>query len=260
VDLGLKHKVALITGGTHGIGRAIALDLAAEGCRVCVCSRSQPRIDATLAELRSAGATALGLPCDAMDPAAVQAAFRRASAHFGAVQILINNVGGGGRWGLDSIEDTAETVWTEVYAKNALAAIRFTRLALPGMRAAGWGRVITISSIYGKEGGGRPWFNMAKAAEISLMKSLALRADLVRDGITFNTVAPGEIMIADTGAAQAQAEQPEEFKRRLAAEFPLGRMGRPEEVSSLVAFLCSPRASLINGACIVADGGQTRSF
>jgi 3-oxoacyl-[acyl-carrier protein] reductase len=260
MELGIRGRVALVTGGTHGIGRAIALGLAAEGCRVAVCSRSEERIAATTAELRAAGADAFGVKCDVLNPADISATHTAIEAHFGPVEILVNNVGGGGRWGRDSVEETEEQVWMEVYNKNAFAAVRFTRLALPGMRRGRWGRVVTISSIYGKEGGGRPWFNMAKAAEISLMKSLALRPDLVRDGVTFNTVAPGSIMIEGTGWEAEQHNDPESWKRKLNEQFPLGRLGEPTEIADLVVFLCSRRSSLINGACVVADGGETRSF
>ncbi len=260
MELGLKDKVALVTGGTHGIGRAVALTLAGEGARICVCSRSAERVQSMVAELETRAVPALGYQCDVLNDADIDATICAVEARFGTLHILVNNVGGGGRWGTDSIEDTDDKVWAEVHQKNAGAAARFTKLALPMMRAANWGRVVTISSIYGKEGGGRPWFNMAKAAQISLMKSLALRGDLVRQGITFNTVAPGGIMIEDTGFDREMQADPAGFSRRIDADYPLGRLGTPEEVASLVVFLCSERASLINGACIVADGGQSKSF
>ena len=139
-------------------------------------------------------------------------------------------------------------MWTDVYNKNAMAAMRFTKLVIPFMRKQKWGRVVTISSIYGKEGGGRPWFNMAKSAEISLMKSLSMDKRLVRDGITFNTVCPGHISVE----GKTDEDNVEDF--------PLGRMGSPEEVANVVAFLCSEKTSLVNGACVVVDGGESRSF
>ena len=129
-----------------------------------------------------------------------------------------------------------------------MAAMRFTKLVIPFMRKQKWGRVVTISSIYGKEGGGRPWFNMAKSAEISLMKSLSMDKRLVRDGITFNTVCPGHISVE----GKTDEDNVEDF--------PLGRMGSPEEVANVVAFLCSEKTSLVNGACVVVDGGESRSF
>ena len=164
---------------------------------------------------------------------------------WGELHILINNVGGGGRWGKESVEETELLVWSEVYEKNAMAAVRFTRRALPHMRRNKWGRVVTITSIYGgKEGGGRPWFTMAKAAETGLMKSLSAMTYLVREGITFNSVAPGGIAIAGTGFDDEQRRDPAAFERMIDAEYPLGRLGTPEEVAAVVTFLCSAEASL----------------
>jgi 3-oxoacyl-[acyl-carrier protein] reductase len=128
------------------------------------------------------------------------------------------------------------------------------------MRKQKWGRVITISSIQGREGGGRPWYNMAKSAEISLMKTLALNPELSRYGITFNSVAPGAIIFADNEWDIFSKENPDEFQKRLDLGHPIGRLGTPDEVASLVAFLASEKASLINGASIPVDGAQGRSF
>jgi len=178
----------------------------------------------------------------------------------GGVDILINNVGGGGRWGSAVIEDSPPEVWDQVYQKNAGAAAAFTRWAIPSMRRAKWGRVVTVASIYGREGGGRPWFVAAKAAQIAVMKTLAKTPYLTRDGLTFNTVAPGSIMIENTGWAEERDRDPDAFDARLAAEFPLGRLGTPEEVAAVVLFLCSTQASLVNGACITVDGGESAAF
>ena len=179
-------------------------------------------------------------------------------ASWGTLHILINNVGGGGRWGKPSVEETPEDVWIDVYNKNAMAAIRFTTLALPFMRKQRWGRVITISSISGREGGARPWYTVAKSAEISLMKALAVDHALVRDGITFNSVAPGSIMIPDTGWERERNENPVAFQQMLDARYPLGRLGTPEEVAHVVAFLCSEKASFVNGASVTVDGAESR--
>lgn len=180
---------------------------------------------------------------------------------WGTLHILINNVGGGGRWGKENVEETELRVWEEVYEKNAMAAIRFTRRALPLMRKNKWGRVVTITSIYGgKEGSGRPWFVAAKAAETGFMKALSTTSYLVRDGITFNCVAPGGIYIEGTGFEDEKRRDPAAFDRMVDQEYPLGRLGTPEEVASVVAFLCSEQASLVNGANITVDGGQSTSL
>jgi len=147
-----------------------------------------------------------------------------------------------------------------VYATNALAAVRFTMLAIPHMRQQRWGRVVTIASIQGREGGGRPWYNMAKSAEISLMKTLALNHDLARDGITFNSVAPGRVIFEGNEWDEFRKEDPQRFEQTLQRRLPLGRAGTTDEVAAVVAFICSEKAGLVNGACICVDGGESYSF
>ncbi len=131
---------------------------------------------------------------------------------------------------------------------------------IPNMLEKGWGRVVNITSIYGKQAGGRPWFNIAKAAEMALMKNMSLKGEYVRNGITFNTVAPGSIYIEGTGWEAEKENDPEAFSRKLKKDFPMGRMGTPAEVASVVAFLCSEEASFVNGACISVDGGESVSY
>ncbi len=260
MDLELKGKFALVTGGSHGIGFATAQALADEGCNVAICARSEGRLHEAVADLEARGVSALGIQGDVMVAADIERVVNTVTDAWGTVHILVNNVGGGGRWGNRVIEDTPEDVWADVYSKNAMAAVRFTRLVIPYMRKQKWGRVVTVASIFGREGGGRPWFNMAKSAEISLMKSLAMTKDLVRDGITFNTIAPGHIYIPGTGIEDERTDDDEAFVRRLDTEFPMGRMGTPEEVASVIAFACSTNASLLSGTSIPVDGGESRSF
>ena len=203
----LKGKKVLVTGGSRGIGASIALELSKEGCLVDICSRTK------------------GIIIDVLD-----GDFSKVDGEY---DILINNVGGGGRWGTENYEEFQE--WEDVYEKNAGAARKLTMKCLPYMRKNNWGRVVTISSIFGKEAGGRPWFNMAKAAEISLMKNLAGRYK----GITFNTIAPGYV---DIGNNEYHGDC------------------KPEDVAWLVVFLCSEKAKHINGSCITVDDGKSRSF
>ena len=260
MDLGLRGKYALVTGGSHGIGLATATALAEEGCHVAICARDQERISKAVSDLRAKGVKAIGVSADVLIPSDIEKVTKTIADAWGRIDILINNVGGGGRWGSPVIEETAEDVWVDVYTKNAMAAIRFTRWAIPFMRQQKWGRVVTVASRHGYEGGGRPWFNMAKSAEISLMKTLGMTPYLVRDGITFNTVAPGGIMIPDTGWEREMEEDPEGHRRKMDLEFPLGRLGLPEEVACVIAFLCSEKASLVNGATVAVDGSESRSF
>jgi 3-oxoacyl-[acyl-carrier protein] reductase len=260
MDFGLTGKYALVTGGSHGIGLSIALALAKESCNVAICARNKERVEDTVKEIKTRGVQAIGVSADVMIVEDIDKVIKTIINSWGTIHILINNVGGGGRWGSENIEETSEQVWLDVYNKNALAAIRFTMRAIPFMRKQKWGRVVTIASIYGREGGGRPWFNMAKSAEISLMKTLAMNPAIDRDGITFNSVAPGAIMIPGTGWEEEQRQNPQKFKKMVKNQFPLGRLGSPEEVANVVVFLCSEKASLVNGACIPVDGAEGKSF
>jgi len=260
MELGLKGKYALVTGGSHGIGRAISLALADEGCNIAICARNKERVEKTVEEIKNKGVEGIGICADAMILSDIENIFKLVMGRWNTVHILVNNVGGGGRWGKEIVEETPEQVWSDVYNKNALAAIRFTMRAIPHMRKQKWGRVVTVSSIVGRESGGRPWYSMAKAAEIGLMKTLAANPSLSRDGLTFNTIAPGAIMIPDTGWDDERKKNPEEFTKMADRNFPLGRPGTPEEVAGLAVFICSGRASLLNGATIPIDGGEGRSY
>jgi len=266
LELGLKGKNALVTGGSHGIGRSIALALANEGCKVAICARDSERLgyegklEETAAEIKARGVDALGIRADVLTPGDIDRVMDAVIGRWGTIHILVNNVGGGGRWGSPVVEETDERVWLEVYDKNALAAVRFTMRAIPYMRKQRWGRIVTITSSYGREGGGRPWFNMAKTAQTSLMKNLSLNRDLARDGITFNSVAPGAILIPDTGWELEKEQNPGQFEKMIDENFPMGRLGTPEEVASVVVFVCSEGASLLTGAAIPVDGGESKSF
>ncbi|MEK6645369.1 MAG: SDR family oxidoreductase [Candidatus Firestonebacteria bacterium] len=259
MDLKIKGKYALVTGGTHGIGLSIALALADEGCNVAVCSRDSERVKKTVSELKAKGVDCIGIQADVMIESDIKKVMKTVTAKWGTIHILINNVGGGGRWGSEIVEETKEEVWLEVYNKNALSSIRFTTLAIPFMRRQKWGRVVTITSIFGREGGGRPWFSMAKTAQTSLMKALAIKHYLAEDGITFNSVAPGAIMIPDTGWEKLEKENPKELKEFIDKELPLGRLGTPDEIANVVVFMCSEKASLLNGTSVPVDGGQSKS-
>jgi 3-oxoacyl-[acyl-carrier protein] reductase len=260
MDLGLKGKYALVTGGSYGIGRSIALALAEEGCNVAICARNKEQIEETVIELKARGIQSIGIPADVMIPADIERVMKTVIDSWGTIHILVNNVGGGGRWGSAIVEETSEDVWLDVYNKNVLAAIRFTMKAIPFMRRQKWGRVVTITSIQGREGGGRPWYNMAKSAEISLMKTLAMNRQLSKYSITFNSIAPGAIIFTGNEWDILRKENPKEFERMIDWKHPLGRLGTPEEVANVVVFLCSEKASLVNGASIPVDGGESKSF
>jgi 3-oxoacyl-[acyl-carrier protein] reductase len=260
VDLGIKGKYAVVTGGSHGIGLSIALALAEEGCNVAICARGEDRLEDAKKAIIAKNVDCIAIKANVLIPEDIQKVLQTVIDRWGTVDILINNAGGGGRWGSDDILMTPEDVWKDVYDKNVSAAVRFTVLALPHMKKRKWGRVITISSIHGRQAGGRPWFNIAKCAETVLMKNLAMKPEFVRYGITFNSIAPGCILIPDTGWHKEQAADPERFEDMLDREFPLGRMGTSEEVAHVVVFACSKQAAFLNGASIVVDGGESRVF
>ncbi len=261
MDLGLHGKQALITGGSQGIGLAVAHALAAEGCHVALCGRSSERLAAAARALAGhAGVEVVPLPCDVLSAAAIDGCVAQLLARWDGVDILVNNVGGNSA-GPAAPDEAGDRLWVEVYERNALAAVRFTTALLPSMRRRQWGRVVTVTSRLGREGGGgTPWYNMAKAAQTSLMKSLAMNPELARAGITFNSVAPGAVLTPDGEWAGRRQRDPDGFARRVDEKCPLGRLGTPEEVADVVVFLCSVRAGLVNGAAIAVDGAESRSF
>ncbi len=255
MDLGLSGKVALVTGGSRGIGRSIALALAAEGCNVAITARGRERLEQTVREIEAAGAEAAGFVLDMADePASAQAVEQTVEA-LGRLDILVNNVGGstgGGTFGEATDDD-----WAATLDVNLWPAIRASRAALPHMRAQGAGRIIHITSIYGREQGGPPTYNAAKSAMNSLSKTMA--RELAPEGITVNAVAPGSIIFPGGGWEQRVQADPEGMAEFLRQDFPMGRFGHPEEVAAVVTFLASEQASLVTGACLNVDGGQTRA-
>lgn len=256
LNLGLEGKRALITGSSHGIGLSIARSLASEGVSVALMARDRTRLEEAASDLRETGADVIAFSADALNLAEVNSVWNQICSVWDGVDILINNVGGGGRWGEENILDTRPEVWTEVYQKNTGVAIELVRLALPKMVEKDWGRVLTITSIYGELIGGRPWFNIAKFSQNILMRNLGHRKELARANVTFNSVAPGAIYIPETGWEEMQYTDPDGYAR-FVESLPLGRLGTPEEVADVVLFLVSARASLVNGSSIVVDGAES---
>lgn len=256
MDLGLTGKVAIVTGASRGIGRAIALGLAAEGAKVVLCARGREALEAALADARAAGAGPhLAVAADVTTGAGVEAVVSRAVEELGGVDVLVNNVGGSAARTWDAAD---EADWRQIMERNFFTAVRMSRRVVPELRRRGGGAIVMIASIWGREAGGGPSYNAAKAAEISLAKSMA--RDLARDGIRVNTVAPGSIWFPGGGWDRRQQADPQGIAEFLAREFPFGRFGRPEEVADAVVYLCSPRAGWISGACLPVDGCQGRAF
>lgn len=258
MDLGLAGQVAIVTGGSKGLGLASAEALVAEGARVVICGRTQATLDAAARHLAARAATVdhvLAVQADVSKADDLQRLVETTVARFGGVDVLVNNVAlarGG------DIVTTTDADWQEAFDQTLFPAIRATRLVVPSMRARGGGAVIIISSIFGREAGGRMTYNAVKAAEISLGKSLAQQ--LATDNIRVNSVSPGSISFAGGSWFKRQQSDPEGIAKFIAAELPFGRFGRAEEVGDVVAFLASARASWVSGTSVVVDGCQSRSF
>jgi 3-oxoacyl-[acyl-carrier protein] reductase len=255
MDLALAGQHAVVTGSSRGIGRAIAFALAAEGCRVTLSARGAEALAAAVDALRARGHSAAGISCDVTTVAGVQALVDGARRAHGPVDILVNNVGGSGARDFNSADDAD---LASVLDRNLWPAFRVSRAVLPDMRQKHSGCIVMITSIWGREAGGSPSYNVAKAAEMSLAKAMA--RDLASDGIRVNSVAPGSILFPGGGWERRQQADPAGIAAFVAREIPFGRFGAPEEVADVVTFLCSSRARWVTGACIPVDGGQSRAF
>ena len=255
MELGLRDKAVLITGASRGIGKAIAECLASEGSRLAICARGAERLNETADELRSLGADVFAAPADATDGAELEGFIESAVERLGRVDGLVNNVGGGGR---EHFLETEDADWQAALDLTLWPAIRASRAVLPIMQRQGSGSIVMISSIYGREWGGRPAYNVVKASENALAKAMA--RELAPLGIRVNAVAPGSIIFPGGSWERRVKEEPERLAKFVKNELPLGRFGKPEEVANVVAFLLSDAASLVVGACLNVDGGQSRSL
>ena len=249
MDLGIDGKVALVTAATRGIGLGIARVLSREGARVAIAARTAAEVKSTA---RSLGG--LGVVADLMTEHGCASAIAETESGLGPIDILVNNLGlrAGSGW-----DDTGPAEFELAFQGNVSVSVRLSKLVLPGMVDRGWGRIVAITSVWGRESGGAPAYNAAKAAEISYVTSLA--REVAAKGVTVNAVAPGSILWPGGGWDRRQKADPAAMAEFVRREMPLGRFGAVEEVAEVVAFVCSRQASLVNGACISVDGGQSRS-
>jgi 3-oxoacyl-[acyl-carrier protein] reductase len=250
MDLELKGKAAIVTGASRGIGRAIAQKLADEGAAVAICARGEAGVREAEDDLRKRSVPVYAAPCDVSNAEALGRFLDAAKSALGRVDILVNNPSG-------FVFADDERAWESTLATDLMAAVRASWKVAPWMVTAGGGAIIHVSSIAGLEAGGFPAsYGASKAALVSHGKALAVA--LAPQKIRVNTVAPGSIEF-DGGLWQHTKHQNPDLYHAVLARIPGGRMGTPQEVADVVAFLASARASWVTGACIIVDGGQHKA-
>jgi 3-oxoacyl-[acyl-carrier protein] reductase len=287
MDLGLSGKSALLIGAGRGLGGAAALAMAREGCKVALVARTRADVEARAADCKALGAPqALAIVADATDPASLRRSVDITAMEFGSLDILVTLVGGSQPGG------TAELTgadWEAAYDRNLWPAVRASRYALPHLIASAVRRgfaaehplqqapaiaaistpapglvqrepsvILHVASIYGREGGGSLTYNTAKAALIALAHEQA--RELAPRGVRVLSIAPGSVLHPGGSWERRLQKDPAETVAFVQREIPFGRFGTAEEIGDAIAFLVSTRASWIAGACVVVDGGQSRSF
>ncbi|MBN1483284.1 MAG: SDR family oxidoreductase [Chloroflexia bacterium] len=262
MDLGLTGRTALVAAASRGLGKAIAWELAREGAAVAICARGKEQLKQTAAEIaQDTGSRVLALAADVSVARDVFSLVDAVMQHLGGIDILVNNAGGPppGPFLTFSDED-----WRAALDLNLLSAVRLSRAVIPHMQQCGWGRIINLTSVAAKQ----PipdlvLSNAARSGVIGLSKTLAL--ELAASGITVNSVCPGFILtdrVRQLFRARAEKEghSVQEIQKSYERQIPQGRLGRPQELAALVAFLASEQAGYITGTAIQLDGGYVRGL
>jgi len=262
MDLGLRDKVAIVTGSSDGIGLVTARTLAREGARVVVCARRAAKLfDARDEIAKETVAEVLAVQCDVRRLDDVQRLVAQTLQQFGAIHILINNAGS-----VPSIKftDVSDAQWYEYLERKLMGFLRVTREVVPHMQKAGWGRIINVAGTAGWEPSNTGMaVGLNNAAVMNWTKSMSLQ--YACDGILVNTVAPGSIDTPrQVGNRQRESEvtgkSVEELRKARVKDIPLGRLGRPDEVANLIVFLASECSSYMTGTCVTIDGGVVRGI
>jgi len=252
MDLGLKGKVAVVTGGTEGIGKATALKLAQEGAKVAICARRAELLDKTAGEIGKTGAEVLAVAADMSKPADIERFMKAVIERFGRLDILVNNAGTSARGKFLEVDDAT---WSADLELKLFGAIRCTRLAVPHMKKQGGGRIVNITISSAKQPGAQSMpTSVSRAAGLALTK--ALSKEYAADNILVNTVCIGKIKSGQhERRIKGEGLDANEYYARTAKEIPLGRVGEPAEVANVIAFLVSDAASYVTGSSINLDGG-----
>ncbi len=252
LELGLAGKVAIVTGGSEGLGRACAERFAREGARVAICARRKDVLERAAEDIRkAAGGEVLARPADVTRPADVEAFVAAVVAQCGGVDILVNNAGTSAAAAFEQVDDAA---WQRDIELKLMAAVRFCRLVVPHMKRRGGGRIINITTVGGKAPAPRALpTTVTRAAGINLTKALA--GEYAPDRILVNTVCLGLVKSAQW-ERRAKGDL-EGYYKDVARRVPIGRVGEAEEFADLVAFLASERAGYITGTAINFDGGMS---
>jgi 3-hydroxybutyrate dehydrogenase len=256
----VPDRIALVTGGGRGIGRAIALAFAREGAHVAVTARTSSELDAVAAEVRALGRKALAVPCDVGDRTQVDDAVRRVTEHLGRVEILVNNAGIAVS---AKLLETDEDLWERHLRIHLTGAFFMTRAVLPGMLSARWGRVINIASIAGRQG--YPYITAYTASKHGLLGlTRALAQEVVTAGVTVNAICPGYVATDLTWAGARNIQERtgrtyDEAVRSLAAHSPQKRLIEPEEVAAVAVLLASDEGRGVTAQAWNVDGGTVQA-
>ncbi|MFP4227766.1 MAG: SDR family NAD(P)-dependent oxidoreductase [Salinivenus sp.] len=256
MDLGLQDRVAIVTGASRGIGKYIAEALAREGCNVAICARTAEDLQEAAQDVEAEGADVLAVPMDVTEDGEPERLVQDTVDRFGRIDAYVGNVGGNRR---GDFEELSDEDWEDLINLNFMSHVRVSRAAIPHMRDVEGASICYISSIFGRElgGAGLSLYNTTKSALISVSKVMAQE---LAPEIRVNSVAPGSIRFPGGSWDQRVKEKPEEMQQFVEENIAIERFGRAEEVADAVTFLCSERASLITGACINVDGGQSHSL
>jgi NAD(P)-dependent dehydrogenase (short-subunit alcohol dehydrogenase family) len=252
MELGLKGKVAIVTGSTEGIGKETAAVLLREGAKVAICSRRAEAVEAAVAELKRIAPDVIGVPCDVSKAEDVKRLVDETVKRFGGVQILVNNAGTSQRGALMEHDDS---VWTSDFEMKVFGAIRLVKLVVPHMRKAGGGRIINVTNIGAKTpGAGSTPTSISRAAGIALTK--AMSKEFAPENILVNTVCIGKIKSGQHERRfKASGESAESYYKKAAQDIPLGRVGETAEAANAIVFLASSMGSYVTGTSINMDGG-----